>query len=77
MKYKIYSLEYPEHLQTTEYRSESISRAVLQNVNVGWENEFKTIEDAYKHIYDNSEQLSGYELCILPVMKIDYDGNLI
>jgi len=79
MKYKIYSLEYPEHLQKTEpdgYHMKTISRAVLEDVNEGWESEFETPDEAYKHIEAHSEKLKGCELCVLPIIKIDYNGEV-
>jgi hypothetical protein len=79
MKYKIYSLEYPEHLQKHEpdgYHMKQIDRAVFEDIHVGCESEFDTSEDAYKHIQDNSKNLKGRELCVLPVIKVDYKGDL-
>ena len=78
MKYKIYNMVRPEHLQKTVpdgYYLKDITRYVLEEVNEFYWG-YDSIEDAMKVIRENAIKLKGYELTILPVININYNGEI-
>ena len=78
MKYKIYEMVRPEHLQLTVpdgYYIKTLERIILE-VPSGLEYEYGSIEEATADIVENREQLKSTELCILPIVSIDYEGNV-
>ena len=79
MNYKIYEMVKPEHLQKKEhdgYYMKDIVRYVLEDVDEFDQNGYDSIEDAYQVIKENATNFNCRELTILPVIKIDYKGEL-
>lgn len=82
MKYVIYRMEHPEHLEqvvnigygsTRTYR-----RSVLEELNVDWVNiRHDSFEQAVSEIEKNVDKLKDHELTILPIINIDYLGSII
>ena len=81
MKYKIYELVKPEHLQKTEpdgYYMKHIERCVLEvpSHESGLTGEFETMNDANLVIVDNKYKNKGCEFCILPIVSVHWDGEI-
>jgi len=81
MKYKIYILVKPSHLQTTEldgYNIKTIERVVLEvpDYYTNLDDTFISMQEANQAIIDNKEKVKYMELCILPVVSVDYNYDL-
>lgn len=81
MKYKLYQLVEPDHLsvQVEEgYHQKTIYRSILEEVNgfYDFETEFGSIEQAYEYIEANSEHFKNMDLTVLPILSINWDGNI-
>ena len=81
MKYKIYELVKPEHLQKKEvdgYDLKTITRSVLQEMDYSshLDNDYSTIEEAVQAINQNIESVKYKELTILPVINVSWDGSV-
>lgn len=79
MKYRIYELTYPEHLQKNVpagYYQIDFVTCVLTEVNISgspmFENEHKSMESALAEIEKQKTNLKGKEITILPVIQIPY-----
>lgn len=70
----------PSHLKEIlekGYYTETIYRDVLEKLKVhGVESEHKTMESAIEEINKNKEKLKNTRLTILPVISIDWDGEV-
>jgi len=80
MKYIIYSLVQPEHLQKTipdGYHYKQLVRSVLEELDeTGIESKHDSMEAAVAEITKNAENLKYFKLTILPVINIDYEGKI-
>lgn len=83
MRYKIYIMDKPEHLQKTVpdgYHLKTIEKTILQtpDYNLNLDDDYSSPEDAYLAISNNEniEELKGYEFCILPVVSVHWDGEI-
>lgn len=82
MRYRIYKLTKPSHLQTTEpdgYSVKTIEKCVLEipEYYSGIDDDFSSVEEAENAIRNNSSRLKCQDLCILPVVSVTYDGEII
>lgn len=82
MKYKIYELVQPDILQENViegYGMRSISRIVLEKIS-GIDYEFnedhESMENAIAEIEKFKNQLKGMRLTIIPIIEIDYKGEI-
>lgn len=78
MKYKIYTMVKPEHLQKTVpdgYYMRDVVRCVLEEVDEFY-HEYDSIEDAMMGIRENAINLKHHELTILPVININFNGEV-
>lgn len=80
MKYKIYEMIAPEHLEKTVrvgYEVKTLYRNVLEELDVvGVESEHQTLEMAMNEIIENKDKLKNCELTILPIVKVNWDGEV-
>jgi len=81
MKYIIYEMVSPEHLQKTiqeGYGSvKTLYRNVLERIDVsGVESEHETLEMAMAEIVSKKDKLKQMELTILPFISVDWDGEI-
>lgn len=83
MKYKIYELVEPDILSKTEpdgYDIKTTNKTVLQELDWGFGNNlggtYSSLESAKEEITDNLSDLKGKKLTILPILDIDWEGNL-
>lgn len=79
MKYRIYSLEYPDHLKEISHDGmglKTISRAVIEHVTLNHTGEYQKPEDAIADIKRNAEQLKHHEFILLPIISVDDNGNV-
>lgn len=81
MKYVIYEMIQPEHLQKTVYKGyghKTVYRNVLEELDVvGVESTHPTIESAISEIIANKDKLKQLELTILPKIRIAFDGEIL
>ena len=78
MKYKVYKMVKPEHLQKTEpdgYYMKDITRCVLEEVDEIY-GEYYSMEEAMTAIRENAINLKYSELTILPVININFNGEV-
>lgn len=81
MTYKIHKLVEPTHLSVQEdegYSTRTVYRRVLEELNghFQWNNEFGSIEQAYTFIKENSEHFKCMELTVIPVIDVNWDGEV-
>lgn len=81
MRYKIYEMVKPEHLQKTEpdgYRIRKTERVVLElpDYTSGLNGGYISVEEANQAITDNIEYAKSRDLCILPVVSVRWDGEI-
>lgn len=81
MKYRIYILSKPEHLQKfvpDGYYMKSIERFLLEvpDYDTGINDEYTSVEEAYNAIEKNKEKVKFLQLTILPVVSIDFNGEI-
>lgn len=81
MRYKIYEMVKPEHLQKIEpdgYHMKTIERVVLElpDYNSGLDGDHSSVEEANQAIIDNKENAKNRDLCILPVVSVHWDGDI-
>ena len=82
MKYQIFELIGPAILHKYEpdgYYMKSIQGIVLQDVDIdhyGFEEKHESIESAMNEIEKYSDDLKSKTLTIMPIIKIDYDGEV-
>lgn len=74
MKYQIFEISYQSILQNGEI--ENI--LTLKNVKIGWRFEYvhDSIESAEKEIKNSLEDLRFKNLVILPIVCVDYEGEI-
>ncbi len=81
MKYKIYRLVQPEHLQKKEldgYYMKSITRNVLEELDViDVESIHSSMEAALFEINSKSQELKHLDLVILPTISINWEGKIV
>lgn len=80
MKYIIYELVNPEHLQRLShegYRPAVVERTILEKLSLsGVEEEHDTMEAALAEIAGKADDLKNLELTIIPVISINWDGEI-
>ena len=82
MKYQIFELVGPSILKKYEpdgYHMKSTQGIVLQDVDIdryGFEERHESIESAMNEIEEYSDDLKSKTLTIIPIIKIDYDGEV-
>ena len=82
MKYQIFELVGPSILKKYEpdgYHMKSTQGIVLQDVDIdryGFEERHESIESAMNEIGRYSEDLKSKTLTIIPIITIDYDGEV-
>lgn len=80
MKYIIYELVKPSLLKEVEpdgYHYKTTYKQVLEKLDVGWiEAEHPSLESAMNEVYTNKEKLKQKTLTILPVLSIDWEGEI-
>ena len=82
MKYQIFELVGPLILHKYEpdgYHMKSTQGIVLQDVDIdryGFEEKHESIESAMNEIEKYSEDLKSKILTIIPIINIDYDGEM-
>ena len=82
MKYQIFELVGPQILHKYEpdgYHMKSTQGIVLQNVDInrfGFEEKHDSIDSAMNEIEKYSEDLKGKTLTIIPMIYINYDGEV-
>lgn len=81
MKYVIYEMITPEHLQKTVYENYGYRRTVYRNVLEelevhGVQNTHESLELAIAEITANKNKLKNLQLTILPLFNIDSDGKI-
>ena len=82
MKYQIFELVEPSILKKYEpdgYHMKSTQGIVLQDVDIdryGFEEKHESIESAMSEIEKYSDDLKGKTLTIIPIINIDYDGEV-
>jgi hypothetical protein len=76
IKYVIYKLSYPEHLQSKEmdgYYLKTINRAVLETLDVDHvKDEHDTMESALAEIEAHKKDLVGLSLTVLPYINTSF-----
>lgn len=77
LKYVIYRLSYPEHLQSKEvdgYYLKTINRAVLETLDSDYHvtDEHDTMESALAEIEAHKKDLVGVSLTVLPYIYIPF-----
>lgn len=82
MRYKIFEMVKPEILKNVEpdgYHIKTIERIVLQPINYssGVDDDYTSVEMANQAIIENKEKLKNKDLCILPIVTIRWDGEMI
>ncbi len=81
MKYKIYRLVKPEHLQKSEldgYYMKTIKRNVLEELDTkDVEPIHDSMDSALSEIQSKSKLLTNLDLVILPTISINYDGEIV
>ena len=82
MKFQIFELVEPSILKKHEpdgYHMKSIQRIILQDVDInrfGFEEKHESIESAMNEIEEYSDDLKSKTLTIIPIINIDYDGEV-
>jgi hypothetical protein len=82
MKYIIYEVISPEHLQKTVldgYYNKTLYRSILQPVDNEHgmvESEHDSMDAAIEEIKKHKEELKYCTLTILPIVKINYEGEV-
>ncbi len=80
MKYIIYELVRPDFLQKKEmdgYDLKTLERNVLERLNESYVYEEQdSFEDAVSEIQKNKDKLKFKQLVILPVISVDYNGDI-
>jgi hypothetical protein len=81
MRYKIYEMVKPLHIQKSEpdgYQLKHIDRMALEvpEYHTRLNNDYNNIEDAEKAIIENKECVKMKDLCVLPVFSIDWNGDI-
>ena len=83
MKYQIFELVGPEILHKYEpdgYYMKSTQGVVLQDIDInryGFEEKHESIESAMNEIEKYFDDLKNKTLTIIPIIKINYDGEVI
>ena len=77
MSYKIYELIGKEKHEPDGYNMKTITTYKLKEINE-WEmqNSYINIQDAYKDIEKHKELLKSKILTILPIVNINWDGEI-
>jgi hypothetical protein len=80
MRYKIYEMVEPEHLQKVEhdgYDIKTIVRSVLQEMDYSsrLSGDYESVEQAMEAIQLNHQQVKYKKLTILPVIDIPWKGD--
>lgn len=80
MKYIIYQLVQPEHLSRIShegYRPAVVERTILEKLSIaGVKEEHDTMESALAEIAAKADDLKNLELTIIPVISINWDGEI-
>jgi predicted transcriptional regulator len=80
MKYTIYQLIQPDHLREIKHTgryTETIYREVLEELDIdGVEAEHQTLEMAMSEIVSYKNKLKNLKLTILPVVQINWEGEI-
>jgi len=80
MKYIIYEMVQPDCLKTIErdgYYPKTIDRHVLEELNIhGVQEKHPTMESAIAEINDKKDKLKHLQLTVLPVLSIDWEGEI-
>lgn len=80
MKYIIHKIVKPEFLQTTEmdgYYQKTIHRCVFERLyENGVNEEHESMESALQEIEKRKDDLKHFELTIIPIITISWDGTI-
>ena len=80
MKYKIYEIVTPAVLKRIDddgYHPTTVDRMVLEELSVsGVNDEHTTLELALQEIKDHAKELKYLTLTVIPVININYEGEI-
>ena len=77
MRYKIYELIGKGKLERDGYDTKTVTTYKLQEIDDNPFNGFANTDEAVEYIKSNSDMLKNSELTILPIIKINYDGEIV
>ena len=81
MIYKIYQIIKPENIQEmvrTDFDLHISERIVLEKCySTTLYDSYETMQDAENDIVKNKQEFKGKDLCILPVVSIESDGEIL
>jgi len=81
MRYKIYEMVKSEHLQKTEHYENSLKTTEMVVLELpdyysGLDGDYTSVEEANQAIIDNKENAKYRDFCILPVVSVQWDGEI-
>ena len=77
MRYKIYELISKNKLERDGYDTKTVTTYKLREIDDEPFAGFASTDDAIEYIKSNGDMLKYNELTILPIIKINYDGEIV
>ena len=75
--YKIFELIGKDRLVPDGYYTKTVTTYKLEKVDLGFTDKYPSVESAMEVIRNKRLMLQVSQLVILPVVQLDYEGNIV